>query len=160
MKLQNTLGLCMGLRPGLTTKQKGVVEVSNADLVVGGYKITGVRFSVKRLRNSDWLAARNENRHSEFIARSGKFYWTLEECNYFMPGDLYTHSAFTSKDKQLGGNYQTPLLTNSELWMPNGHEAVMSFKQKRGDINPDHCVTANGLRYMLTPVPDFVQKWL
>lgn len=108
----------------------------------------------------DSLSKKNEYRNKEFIDNPGKFYFCLEERNHFMPGDFYTHSAFTNPDKQLGANYQTSPLLNAELWMPNGHEVVMSFKQKWTDRNAGRCVTANGLRYMLTPVPDFVQGWL
>lgn len=108
----------------------------------------------------DSLSKKNEYRNNEFSDNPGKFYFCLEETNHFMPGDFYTHPAFTNPDKQLGANYQTSLLLNAELWMPNGHEVVMSFKQKWADRNAGRCVTANGLRYMLTPVPDFVQGWL
>lgn len=160
MKLQNTLGVCMASLSPLLVEHKGVVEIDKTALLVGGYKIVGIKFPAEKRGGLEWLSMKNEYRHNEFVVKPGKFYLHLEENNCYMPGDYYTHSAFTSPKKQLGRYYQTEPLPNAELWVPNGHEVVMSFKQKWSDRNAGRCVTANGLRYMLTPVPDFVQGWV
>lgn len=190
MKLKNTLGLYMHSISDSTAQEEGIVTLDKIGMQVAGYYVRGYKSEHRATgpaafgdyfgdsmvsRNGrgtmqwtgkapysahslDRLSKKNEYRNNEFIG--GKFYFHLEETNYYIPGDFYTHSAFTSPDKQLAANYQTSLLPNVELWMPNGHEVVMSFKQKWADRNAGRCVTANGLRYMLTPVPDFVQPWL
>ena len=155
MKLKNTLGICMA--QSKPSEESAIVTLDKIGMQVAGYYVKGYKSEHRAVGPSPY----GDYFGDSMLSRNGRGMWLYPlESNGYLPGDHIGLSAFTDPGKQLTSNYRTEKLPNAALWMPNGHEVVMSFKQKWADRNAGRCVTANGLRYMLTPVPDFVQPWL